>query len=301
MKRENILWITSHLREYNDKKYSWLPNKGHLAANIVLLNENNFDLTKTILAVRAIRVGSEARFPQIIILAKPDSLKDKLLREISHIDTTTPRIKLMVALKCSDNVRALEYINLVEKIEAKHLIDTSLLYLSFGGKPTLVQELFKHTLRHKVFYEWYPDHHTTSHENNICNYSLAYKELEAVDYDYAEHPLNLCGGISLISREILTAKFNINHKTRHYTTQQHNPEMIQYLGTFNHIQPSCSFGALAYLFDEQNLATRFSCTCILPTELPKKMKQLFLTIKTGNKEHRLFEDWQYIYDGFDYV
>lgn len=300
MNRENILWITSHLRECNDKEYSWLPNKGQLAANIVLLDENLLNLTKTILAVRAIRVGSEARFPQIIILAKPDSLKEELLNEISNIDTTTPRIKLIVALNCSDKMRAVEYINLVEAIESKHLIDTSLLYLSFGGEPTIVQELFKHTFRHKVFYEWYPDHSTSSLKNTICYCSLAYKELEAVDYDYAEHPLSLCGGISRISRQILTAKFNNNLKTMHFKTHQKSHEVMQYLGAFNHVQPNCALGALAYLFGKQNIVTRFSCTCTSTMELPQQITQFYLA-KKNNKEHRLFEDWQYIYDGFDYV
>ena len=301
MNNKDTLWITSRLREGCDAKPFWQPNAGRLSVNVVLLNENPRDLTKTINAVRSIRVGSEARYPKITIISKSDSLKEELIDEISKLDTTTPRIKLMIAVNCSDIGTAYNHINWIQSIARKRFIDTSLLCLSFGGNPPITKILFSHTLSHKIFHEWYPDASACNSEDIFTQYKLAYKELYAAGYDYTSHPLSLCGGISLISREILISKFNNNLKKKYCKNRQQNHEMMQYIGSFDHIVPDCSLGAMAYLFGDQNLATRFSCICTSGQELPQKVTQIFTTRKSESKEHRLFEDWQYIYDGFDYV
>ena len=111
--------------------------------------------------------------------------------------------------------------------------------------------------------------------------------------------------ISLISRKIIAYRYDLKCNDHNFDKKGKQKGCIeQYINTFNSISPNCTLGMIDYLLAGTKFSKHRICSCNenYETALDVDIDLLALHEKQNRKNDlRLFEDWQYIYDGFDYV
>ncbi len=298
MPLKKILWISSKLSS-NNRTISpfWVLRSGIFIVNIINNKASNEELTKTIASVRTIRVGNEARYPMITIYTTMEQAKYELIEEICRSDTSTPLIRLMIVVnRATYDKEKLDSIILLSKA---NYIDTNVLFILDGELFNSVKIINNNCNTTKIFYEWFPT--MEEYEDNF-KYHEVIQWLDDIEYDYSTHPLYLCGAISLISRELLISKYGVEYKKYDSNHKSSRNILINYLNMFSHASPNCSLGAMAELFADKAYTELHACSCTANIELPLDIKKLVTQKSTNNlKDLRLFEDWQYIYDGFEHV
>lgn len=297
MPLNKILWISSKLSS-NNRTISpfWVLCSGIFKVNIIHNKASNEELTKTIAAVRTIRVGNEARYPMITIYTTMERAKQGLIEEICRSDTSTPRIRLMIVVnRVTYDKGKLDSIILLSKA---NYLDTKVLFILDGELFNSVKIINNNCNTTNIFYEWFP---TMEEQEDNFKYHEVIEWLDDIEYDYSRHPLYLCGIISLLSRELLISKYVVEYK-KHDSNQKSSQNIINYLNMFSHASPNCSLGAMAELFTDKAYTELHVCSGTANLELPLDIRKLVTKKSTTDlKDFRLFEDWQYIYDGFEHV
>jgi len=295
---KKIVWIYSKVsNDYSNISPFWVLRIGLFIVNIIHNKASIEDLTNTIAAVRTIRVGNEARYPMITIYTTMERVKSELIEEICKSDTSTPRIRLIILVNKTDYNQ--EKLDAIISLSKAHYLDTKILFILNEKLLNPSEIIINKRNTVNILYEWFPA--LGKHDDNT-KYNEVIRWLDGIEYDYSRHPLYLCGAISLISREMLISQHELKCKKYDSNPKINHSELLKYLDIFSHTNPNCLLGVVAELFNDIAYTKTHICSCKANLELPLDIEKIVTIESTcGQKDLRLFEDWQYIYDGFEYV
>ena len=285
----SALWVTSSKADVS-RKGKWLLQNGSLTINVIHKSEYVASLSSTIDLMRSIYVGSDARFPQLNIFMTIESFSRETLELICTKDTSVPPIKLfLVTNRSSFEENSFQDVGSACRkryISCKWIYmlnDTDLANGSIPNVPGLIYEMFPNQTD-----EWGQRIYT-----NLIDWLIS------INYDFFAHPLMLRGAISAISRHAILCKYELSvdmmsHVEKptqlvelpNYITRNSlgcfNKAVVELMGTEDGIDQDCDIG-----FDMEVSA--------------EQMKKFRSGYPSNDNDYRLFEDWQYIYDGFDFT
>ena len=294
MQKNDEFWISctnNHLfQEINKYSSKWFPYLGWKNINVVC-NEQFFEryLIDFINNLRQLRVGFDARFPNISIWISISHQNKELFRLISKIDIYTPRIKIILI---NDKIILLERIKQIELEANEYSLEIKIINCLFDSESTL--NIIRYISNNKLlsfsfFIEWYPniiEKSKTDEFTNLLEFLIDF------NYPFENHPLILCGGISSYIKKILFSMFHSTYKALNIK----NNILIKN-------DYKCSFECIKSIIQKNERLNYTNCFCNTSfnqfTEtIPFKDK--ILEKLTVNKSPILFEDWQYISDDFKF-
>ncbi|MBU4350672.1 hypothetical protein KJ830_04640 [bacterium] len=294
MQKNDEFWISctnNHLfQEINKYSSKWFPYLGWKNINVVC-NEQFFEryLIDFINNLRQLRVGFDARFPNISIWISISHQNKELFRLISKIDIYTPRIKIILI---NDKIILLERIKQIELEANEYSLEIKIINCLFDSESTL--NIIRYISNNKLlsfsfFIEWYPniiEKSKTDEFTNLLEFLIDF------NYPFENHPLILCGGISSYIKKILFSMFHSTYKALNIK----NNILIKN-------DYKCSFECIKSIIQKNERLNYINCFCNTSfnqfTEtIPFKDK--ILEKLTVNKSPILFEDWQYISDDFKF-
>lgn len=251
-------------------------------------------------SIRNLRVGVEARHPEIVFWTDYKSLTDIIIGTINRLDIYTPRLTLFVLGYWRGEPKSSLFKTIDRIFSNKSNLSIKFLTLIENKHEKLNQnlEFFKDFGSKKNFYfEWF-----SYDSDNKQDELILIKELFKAGYAIDFHPLFLCGSLTGILKKYFLSNFfselgpPIDKKI--LTVNGGTNNSLNYLRTF------CLREVVKDIFNKDGLFKDFSCSCknanlFISTEKIAEIKNLATFSK--NKNLILFDDWQYIYDGFDFM
>ncbi len=294
MQKNAEFWISCtnnySFQEINKYFSKWFPYLGWKNINVVCSEQfSERYLIDFINNLRQLRVGFDARFPNISIWISISHQNKELFRLISKIDIYMPRIKIILV---SDKIIFLERIKQIELEAKEYSLEIIVINCLFDSESTL--NIIRYISNNKLlsfsfFIEWYPniiEKSKTDEFTNLLEFLIDF------NYPFENHPLILCGGISSYIKKILFSMFHSTYKVLNIK----NNILIKN-------DYKCSFDCIKSIIQKNEKFNYINCFCDTSfnqfTEtIPFKDK--ILEKLTVNKSPILFEDWQYISDDFQF-
>lgn len=247
----------------------------------------------SVAGLRRFRVGSEARFPDITVWLHRPSLDT--LRTLAELDSTSPRMRVMLVAEASPNEFELAKQPYREAINSS--LDARILLVSGTSGSTVEEALGRARAGWQAarpVCEWYPLA-PVGVGNQLLTYLL---DLGRLGYSFVDHPLDLCGGVAHFVRSTYLARLGAK------ATATAPPAPAKDTWGLRVPDPCCSLGAIQYVTGQAEWTTRLRCACT--TELPSSAVfssvSGYLDEALAKVDDRvLFEDWHYIHDRFSEV
>jgi len=203
-------------------------------------------------------------------------------------------IKIVVVDMLGRNAKETEGILL--NAQARYL-STEILVVSYGNNVSSFNFEQYQKITTQAYFEWFligGDFSSLSGLKEIIH------KLDGLGYNFAAHPLTLCGGVALICREILLSRFGVSCNPKDSVVIAPTDSFKSYKEYFDNVIPNCLFGAVSYLFSNDIIPNNLGCSCGINLKIASNISELIERDRLIQvKKYRLFEDWQYIYDGFD--
>lgn len=272
----------------------WLPSVGSFRVNISCGQATTSKgISITIDNVRRIRIGGDGRYPAPVIWIEPSDTAAHLMTTVSEVDKSVPRIKVIIVAyaetACTNALRTLSD-------ALKLRLDSRILFVLQGaakdGGLDCLGLLRDVRLAQSLTYEWFP----SVEGGNWSDCDALIEQLGELGYCFNLHPLSLCGGVAHFARANFLARFGISLPPN----EQHRVNAVDLPsgGPFMH----CAFDTVDHVLGGRLSNIGLSCCCKLPATIPDSfvsLSQSYSIIPTSPDDEILFEDWQYIYDGFD--
>src|SRR5271157_5398399 len=290
------MWISSAALagdwDVADDRGAWLESVGPVRVNIACERRATpAEVAACISRVRRIRIGGDGRYPTVVVWLEPSDGASRLLSTVSQIDTSVPRIKVMlVAYVETPWTAALQTLWDAMKLR----IDTRLLCVLYDtgtdGRCNSIALLEDANFAPSLNYEWF----ASSEGCNWRDCLALIKQLAQRGYGFNLHPLSLCGGIAHFVRANFLACFGGSFPPGQPDVHGHRLSPgSSYL--------QCAFDAADHVLGRRLSQLNLSCFC--KTAAPTSdsfgpLSEYFTRNLTSQDDEILFEDWQYIYDGF---
>jgi hypothetical protein len=249
-----------------------------------------------ITAIRSIRVGHEARHAHISIWVDFRNVTKSLLSILEHHDTFVPRINLVLVYtpqngclaEISDELMQLSF----NKLSTKILVAIS----ELGDALISYKNLLDHIRRSKGNYQIIVDYFPPLIEASLSETSELISRLELYGYDFGKHALYLCGSVTRMCQIAFLRRVCKNDANR-ITHIRSSP--------FSDIeQLACSFECIKHCAPERNIFDGHYCFCHAPindVQIEQSAYEAITKSFSNPEDQILFEDWQYIYDGFEMI
>jgi len=252
------------------------------------------DVADTIETIRKMRIGPDARFPPVVVWTRPGEMTAKVLETMRRLDDSVPR--LTVVLVCDEGEGETD-----RDIEATHLLCNARglrnlpLYVFHTPSSEVVMQQIG-TFRQMfggALCEWFPRSHELTSEPA---WSEVFHGLLEAGYRFKAHWLELCGGISFVLRLCYGISLgpSLGEGLEPAATNAVLPPLEP-------LSPCCALGAIRYVLDHPASYAESCCFCKTkqhPVEQIRPLCEEIEPLLVTEDQDILFEDWQYIYDGF---
>ena len=292
------VWISmaalGEVWDVTEERDSWLRSIGPLRVNVACERvATPGDIGASISKVQHLRIGGDGRFPAIVIWLEPSEDASQLLKTISKMDTSVPRIKVMLVTSLgTPRINAVQAVSDAMKLR----LDSRILYVLYGAASDSRRDwlaLLKDAqFSRSITYEWFP----SSDGANWSDCCEVIEQLAEQGYCFNSHPLSLCGGVAHFARLNFLARFGSS-------LPPNQQPLADAHGLFSP-EPflRCAFDAADLVLGRGLSQLALSCCCksSAPTADDwASLSQYFSRCPISADDEILFEDWQYIYDGFD--
>lgn len=269
----------------------WVRRYPALTVNIACdPNTSPTQITETVAAVRNVRIGRDARYPDIVVLLPTAPHYTESLAAIRSADLTLPRIRVYPVFT-SDATSAV----VLEAIHQAQNIGLETRALILHGTSNVRNQFHAATIQDgsspSIIHEWFLDRHDAVETNAL---EVLLRTLCVHHYSVLNHPLSLCGGLAWLIRGAIWRKFGSKMSTI-TTSARHTDDVIARFA-----QIPCS-GAVLQTVLGASCNLRLRCFCQVPySEAPNWpwLDDIVTQELARVNDEVLFEDWQYIYDGF---
>jgi hypothetical protein len=134
-------------------------------------------------------------------------------------------------------------------------------------------------------------------DNDAKNFKELLISLKKNNYNFLQHPLMVCGGVSFLIKNYFDKKFALSSIKRH--VKEITSSSILTVSS----SLSCFAKIVPVVHSDNSMTADYPCMCNNSLQDSFDVNELIGLIRLdelrGDKPI-LYEDWQYIYDGFNY-
>lgn len=278
--------------------HRWERSWGGLRVNVACgNNQQPFRIGELINTIRLTRVGHEARYPHINVWLDINKVTDEFLENIRRVDDSVPRLNtFLIHRTTSLNITYLK--DVLGRLKQYKLSGKLLILLSGdqdaqGRAIERIDVLSEAGMMPDVIFEHFPAYDVGT-QTPIVNSLL--NQLKEQGYNFSSHPLSLCGVVAKVCKLVFLGHFS---KVAQDIVVSFNDSPFPNLGTL-----SCALEGIHYCYTATESLEHLNCSCnssfsniLVGEDISSHITYQY----SGTNDRILFEDWQYIYDGFEMV
>lgn len=296
------LWLQHDIDIHSLKNemftHRWERSWGGLRVNVACgNNQQPFRIGELINTIRLTRVGHEARHPHINVWLDINKVTDEFLENIRQVDDSIPRLNTFLIHRTSSlNITYLK--DVLGRLKQYKLSGKLLILLSGdqdaqGRAVERIDLISDADMMTDVIFEHFPSY-DVGIETPIVLGLL--NQLKEQGYDFSNHPLSLCGVVAKVCKSILLGHF-VERSQGIVVSLNDSPFP-------NLASLSCALEGIRYCYTATESLKHLNCSCnssFSNIRVREGISSCIANQYSGTKDRILFEDWQYIYDGFEMV
>jgi len=279
-------------------KHRWKRSWGGLRVNILFENkDHSLMIEKLISTIRLTRVGHDARHPHINLWLDINKATDEFLKSIMQMDNSIPRLNaFLIHRNNNPNIAFLK--SVLDRLKCNKISSKLLILLPDDQDIQVsalehVEVISEANIMSDVIFEHFPACGVEA-ETPIINKLLA--QLKEKGYDFSSHPLSLCGVVASVCKMIFLG---------HFPKATQNITLSQDKSPFSNLADlPCALEGIRYCYKASDSLEHLNCGCDLSFSnilVEEAISSHIISQYNDPNDYILFEDWQYIYDGFKMV
>lgn len=276
----------------DDQTAVWQPFIKRHTVNIACMSGTSSDeILREVEVVRQRRIGFDAHFPSIVLWMNSAVAIPFYFEALARLDTSTPRLRTVIPCIGLENIA--EACTAVFECKSRNIESQILCILHSNCFLTLepiIIRLRKDGLLSNAWFEWLFTSQSTKEWWQCCN---LIEDLDSTGYSFSKQELSICGGIASLVRNCIMAEFKPSE-----TTQPDRLQRAAHRGS----SPSYTCASTTIQTLINSVSGSLKCTCqvpIPPVGAIEKVGRIIDRRMLLSDNDILFEDWQYIYDGFE--